>query len=110
LTRHHAQASAVLDYSRALPQGDGNARPALAGGAVGNECNLVVLDTGNMLHDAFAVRGPSIDAEGEVSSRCAHVSGSERSAESSLASFKPASRTRQVTAATSASWSISSRI
>jgi hypothetical protein len=39
----------------------------LAGSAV-NECNLVVLDTGNMLHDAFAVRGPRID-EGEVSSR-----------------------------------------
>src|SRR5262245_20761551 len=111
LTRRHAQTPAVLDYSRALPQGDGNARPAFAGGAVGIECNLVVLDTGNMLHDAFAVRGPSIDAEGEVSSRCAHVSGSERSADtSSLASFKTASRTRQVTAATSASWSISSRI
>jgi hypothetical protein len=34
-----------------------------AGGAVGNECNLVVFDTGNMLHDAFPVRGPRIDAE-----------------------------------------------
>src|SRR5262249_35317612 len=54
-----------------------------------------------MLHDAFAVRCPSIDAEGEVSSRCAHVSGSERSADtSSLASFETASRTHQVTAAT----------
>src|SRR5262245_20443242 len=53
---NHAQAPAVLDHSCALPQGDGDARPALAGGAVGNECNLVVLDTGNMLHDAFAVR------------------------------------------------------
>src|SRR5215813_1066166 len=66
---HHAQAPAVLDHSCALPQGDGDARPALTGGAVGNECNLVVLDTGNMLHDAFAVRCPSIDAEGEVSSK-----------------------------------------
>jgi hypothetical protein len=28
--------------------------------------HLVVLDTGNMLHDAFAVRRPGIDAEGEV--------------------------------------------
>jgi len=66
---HHAQAPAVLDHSCALAQGDGDARPALAGGAVGNECNLVVLDTGNMLHDAFAVRGPCVDAEGEGRSR-----------------------------------------
>jgi hypothetical protein len=70
---HHAQAAAVLDHSRALPQGDGGARPALAGGAVGSECNLVILDAGNMLHDAFAVRGPSIDAEGEVRSRRGHL-------------------------------------
>src|SRR5262249_13877770 len=63
-----------------------------------------------MLHDAFAVRGPRIDAEGEVSSHRAHVSGSESADASSLASFKTASRTRQLTAATSASWSISSRI
>src|SRR5215813_5331835 len=68
LPRHHAQAPAVLDYSRTLPQRNGDARPALAGSAVGDECNLVVLDTGNMLHDAFAVRRPSIDAEGEVRS------------------------------------------
>ena len=32
LTRHQAQAAAVLDHSRALPQGDGGARPAFAGG------------------------------------------------------------------------------
>src|SRR6516165_1738294 len=44
LTRHHAQAPAVLDHSCALPQGDGCARPAFAGGAVGGERNLVVLD------------------------------------------------------------------
>jgi hypothetical protein len=50
---HHAQAAAVLAHSRALPQGDGGARPALAGGAVGSECNLVILDAGNMLHDAW---------------------------------------------------------
>src|SRR5262249_59279027 len=109
LPRHHAQAPAVLDYSRTLPQRNGDARPALAGSAVGDECNLVVLDTGNMLHDAFAVRCPRIDAESEVSSRCAHVSGSETADTSSLASFKTASRTSQLTGATSASWSISSR-
>src|SRR5262245_47627960 len=38
----HAQAPAVLDHSRALPQGDGSARPAFAGGAVRCECDLVV--------------------------------------------------------------------
>src|SRR5262245_2202041 len=32
---HRAQTSAVLDHSRTLPQGDGGAGPALAGGAVG---------------------------------------------------------------------------
>jgi hypothetical protein len=38
-------------------------------GAIRGECSLVVLDTGHMLNDAFAVRCPCIDAEGEVSSR-----------------------------------------
>ena len=51
----------------------GGARPALAGGAVGGECNLIVLDPGDVLDDAFAVRGPSIDAEGEVSSQSGHL-------------------------------------
>jgi hypothetical protein len=32
------------------------------------ERDLVVLDASDVLHDAFAVRGPRIDAEGEVSS------------------------------------------
>src|SRR6516225_5918048 len=32
-----------------------------------------ILDASDVLHDAFAVRGPRIDAEGEVSSECAHV-------------------------------------
>src|SRR5262249_31816016 len=36
----------------------------------GGECNLVILDAGDVLHDAFAVRRPGIDAEGEMSSRC----------------------------------------
>src|SRR5262245_3838823 len=73
LTGHHAQAPAVLDHSRTLPQGDGGTGPAFAGGAVCGERDLIVLDTGNMLHDAFAVRRPGIDAEGEVSSQRAHL-------------------------------------
>jgi hypothetical protein len=51
---HHAQAPAVLDHSRTLPQGDGCARPSLARRAVGDECNLIVLDAGDVLHGAFA--------------------------------------------------------
>ena len=74
-----------------LPQGDRRARPALAGGAVSGECNRIVLDAGDVFDDAFAVRCPSIDAEGEVSSRrglpiflrfahadARHVRGSQR--------------------------------
>src|SRR5262249_37009110 len=64
----HAQAPAVLDHSSALAQGDGGARPAFAGGAEGGEGELVVLDAGDVLHHAFAVRCPGIDAEGEVRS------------------------------------------
>ena len=60
---HHAQTLAVLDNSRALPQGDGRARPAFAGGAEGGERDLMVLDASDVLHDAFAIRGPRIDAE-----------------------------------------------
>src|SRR5262249_36107224 len=56
-----------------LPQCDGNARPALAGGTEGGERNLVVFDARDVLHDTFAVRCPSIDAEGEVSSRRGHL-------------------------------------
>src|SRR5262245_31873924 len=37
---HHAQAPTVLNHSRTLPQGDGCAGPALAGGAVGG-CVLI---------------------------------------------------------------------
>ena len=54
----HAQTPAVLDHSRTLPQGDRRARPAFAGCAEGGECNLIVFDAGDMLHDAFAVGGP----------------------------------------------------
>jgi len=56
--RGHAQAPAILDHSRALLQGDGDARPAFARRAVGGECDLIVLDAGDVLHDAFAVRSP----------------------------------------------------
>src|SRR5215831_11920247 len=72
-TSHHAKPPAVLDHSRTLPQGDRSPRPALAGGEEGGERDLIVLDAGDMLHDAFAVRRPSIDAEGKVSSRRGHL-------------------------------------
>ena len=42
-------------------------------GAVGRECDLVVLDAGDMLHKALAVGGPQVDAEGEVSSSSSHL-------------------------------------
>jgi hypothetical protein len=42
--------------SRTLPQGNGDAGPTLAGGAIGGERNLIVLDAGDVLYDAFAVR------------------------------------------------------
>jgi hypothetical protein len=67
---HHSQTPTVLDHSRAMPQGDGRAGPAFTRRAVGSECNLIVLDAGDVLHDAFAVRGPRIDAESKVSPEC----------------------------------------
>jgi hypothetical protein len=67
-----AQAPAVLDHSPNLPQGDGCAGPAFTRRAVGGECNLIVLDAGDVLHDAFAVRGPRIDAESKPSPECGH--------------------------------------
>ena|SRR5215471_9001152 len=51
---HHAQTPAVLDHSRALPQGDGSAGPAFARGAVRCERNLIVLDASDVLHNAVA--------------------------------------------------------
>jgi len=69
LDLHHAQASTVLNHPRALPQGYGGAGPALAGGKEGGECDLVVLDTGDVLDNALAVGCPGVDAEGEVSSK-----------------------------------------
>jgi len=67
-TSHHAQTPAVLDHSRTLPQGDGGTGPAFAGGAESGERNLEILDAGDVLDDAFPVRGPGIDAEGEMRS------------------------------------------
>jgi hypothetical protein len=58
--------SAILDYARALAQCDGRARPAFASGAEGDECKLIVLDAGDVLHDALAVRRSAVDAEGEM--------------------------------------------
>src|SRR5262249_41233585 len=69
LTRHHTQAPAVLNHSRALPQGNGCAGPVFACGAIGGERNLIVLDAGDVLDNALAVGCPGIDAEGEVSSK-----------------------------------------
>src|SRR5262249_21712397 len=51
----HAAGAGCLQHSRPLPEGDRSAG-AFTGGAVGGECNLVALDAGNVLHDAFAVR------------------------------------------------------
>src|SRR5262249_644139 len=66
LASHHAQASAVLDHSRTLPQGDGSARPAFAGGAESGDSKLVVLPPARVLDDTFTVSGPGVDAESKV--------------------------------------------
>src|SRR5262249_16614531 len=44
-----AQMAAVLDHPGALPQGDGCAGPAFAGGAERGDCKFAILDAGNML-------------------------------------------------------------
>jgi len=54
LTRHRAQAPAVLDRSRTVLRGDRRAGPALTRRAAGDERNLIVLDASNVLHDALA--------------------------------------------------------
>jgi hypothetical protein len=46
----YAQAPAVFNHSRALPQGDGCTGPAFTRCAVGSECNLIVLDASDVLH------------------------------------------------------------
>jgi hypothetical protein len=43
---HHAQAAAVLDHACALPQGDGWARPAFAGGLVGRQRKFIIFNAG----------------------------------------------------------------
>jgi hypothetical protein len=48
-----------------LPQGDVGAGPTFAGCAERSECDLIVLDAGDVLNDAFAVRGPRVDADSE---------------------------------------------
>ncbi len=45
------------------------------------ERNPIVLDAGDVLNDAFAVRGPGIDAEGEVSPSRGHPSEKTECAE-----------------------------
>src|SRR5262249_12139962 len=65
-----AQTPAILNHSRALPQRDRRVGPALVRGVIGGACDLVVLDAGDVLDDAFAVRGPGVYAETEVRSRC----------------------------------------
>ena len=47
--------------------------PALDRGSVGCQRDLIVLDASDVLDNAFAVRRPGIDAEGEVISRRGHV-------------------------------------
>jgi hypothetical protein len=39
---YYAQASAVLDHSFTLPQGDGDAGPTVAGGAIGGERRVLI--------------------------------------------------------------------
>src|SRR5262249_25826970 len=56
----------VLDHSRALPQGDGRAGPAFTRGAISSECNLIVLDTRDVLDDAVAGVVPDVHAEDEL--------------------------------------------
>ena len=63
--RREAQAATVLDHSCTLPQGDVGAGPMFAGCAERSERDLIVLDAGDVLNDAFAVRGPRLDAESE---------------------------------------------
>src|SRR5262249_59219152 len=60
LTRHHAQAAAVLDHSRTLPQGNGRSGPAFARGAVGGPGSATLLETGDALRVARNVADSSV--------------------------------------------------
>ena len=59
----------ILDHPRALAQRDWGAGPTFTGGVVGGERNLIILDAGDVLDDAFPVRCPRINAECEVRSK-----------------------------------------
>src|SRR5436190_12445485 len=66
ITSSQAHTPTILNHSRALPQRDGDARPAFVGGVISGESKLIVLDAGNVLHDAFAIGSPGVDAETQV--------------------------------------------
>jgi hypothetical protein len=100
---HHAQATAVLDHSRALPR-CGRSGPAFTRRAEGGECDLIVLDPGDMLHDAFAVRSPRIYAEGVNA-----VSNFPKCAEVKFSSAKASLTTRWVVACTRGLATVSSQ-
>ena len=53
---HHAHAPPILDHPRALTQRDGGARPASAGGVVCRQRDLIILNAGDVLDNALAVR------------------------------------------------------
>src|SRR5262245_11420714 len=68
--RRKAQAAAVLDCSRALPQRDGCIRPAFAGRVKGGKGKLIVLNARDVLDEAISVRlRPYINAVGEMCAR-----------------------------------------
>src|SRR5262249_31152894 len=73
--RRKARPTAVLDHPRALAQRDGAARPALDRGPIGRLRHLKVLDAGNVLDDIRPVRGPHVDAKGEMCSGYSHLRG-----------------------------------
>ena len=68
ITLHRLHLSIVLDHFGTLPQGDDSAWPAFAGGLVGRQRQLGVLDTRQMLDDLVAIDSPHIDAVQKVSS------------------------------------------
>src|SRR5262245_35805408 len=47
-----AQAAAILNHSRALPQRDGCIRPGFARRVEGGECNVIVLNARDVLDEA----------------------------------------------------------
>src|SRR5262245_64438472 len=53
----------VFNHPCTLPQCDGCAGPAFAGGAERGDGKFVIFDAGNMLDGALAVGGPGIDAK-----------------------------------------------